>query len=144
MPFRCDAPLPSGRRCRTLVRADGDRCRRHRPSPPATPDTAATLPPPPATPDARLAAIQASIDDVIGELVLWQRYIGDQLAHVASGGEPPSEEWMRLAELHSITAGRLGRLMRDRRALQGDASDGLVGAIAQAVTELRTEIGWDV
>lgn len=140
MPFRCGAALPGGRNCQAAVRADGGRCWRHR-------APGGDTPAPPVTgiaPDARLAAIQASIDEVVGGLAVWQRYIGEQLAHVAAGGAPPSEDWMRLVELYSLTAGRLGRLMRDRRALQGEAADGLVGAIAQALDELRTELGWDV
>lgn len=140
MPFRCGAALPGGRACQATVRGAGVRCWRHR-------DAADDAPAPPVSglaPDARLAAIQASIDEVVGGLAVWQRYIGEQLTHVAAGGEPPSEDWIRLVELYSLTAGRLGRLMRDRRALQGEAADGLVGAIAQALDELRTEMGWDV
>ncbi|MCW5880321.1 MAG: hypothetical protein KIS91_05230 [Anaerolineae bacterium] len=37
-------------------------------------------------------AIQASIDEVVGGLAVWQRHIGEQLAHVAAGGAPPSED----------------------------------------------------
>lgn len=140
MPLRCGAALPGGRVCQAAVRAEGARCWRHRA--PVNDSLAPT--PPGIAPDARLAAIQASIDEVVGGLAVWQRYIGEQLTHVAEGGEPPSEDWMRLVELYSLTAGRLGRLMRDRRALQGEAADGLVGAIAQALDELHTEMGWDV
>ncbi len=139
MPFRCGAALPGGRACQTAERAADERCWRHRGA-----ANAAPVPTAGSAPDARLAAIQANIDEVVGGLAVWQRYIGEQLSHVADGGEPPSEDWIRLVELYSLTAGRLGRLMRDRRALQGEAADGLVGAIAQALDELRTEMGWDV
>ncbi len=37
---------------------------------------------------------------------------------------------------------RLGRLLRDRRALSGDAADGISDAIAKALDELGSEWVW--
>jgi len=43
--------------------------------------------------------------------------------------------------LHAQNASRLGRLLRDQRALGGQAAEGLTAAIAAALDELGTEIG---
>jgi hypothetical protein len=48
-----------------------------------------------------------------------------------------------LLRIHGMNASRLGRLLRDRRALSGDAADGIAGAIAQALDELNSELGID-
>ena len=53
-------------------------------------------------------------------------------------------ELARLLSIHGANASRLGRLLRDRRALSGDAADGMSGAIAQALDELSTELGMDL
>lgn len=139
MAFRCDAPLGRGRTCQVLVRSVGERCWRHRPAilPVAT---AAALPPPDGV---GAPPTVATIDDVVAALAGWQLYLARLLVHVASGGEPPSEEWMRLMELFSMNTGRMGRLLRDRRALQGQAADGLLDALARAIDEMRTELGWE-
>jgi len=47
----------------------------------------------------------------------------------------------RLLQLHAKTASRLGRLLRDQRALSGEAADGISAAIGQALDELSTELG---
>jgi hypothetical protein len=51
------------------------------------------------------------------------------------------EEIARLFALHGQNASRLGRLLRDQRALSGDSADGLLAAIGQALDELSTELG---
>ena len=48
---------------------------------------------------------------------------------------------VKLFALHGQNASRLGRLLRDQRALGGQASEGLTAAIAAALDELGTEIG---
>jgi len=55
-----------------------------------------------------------------------------------------SEERVNLVTLYSNLLGRLGRLMRDQRAISGEAADGIAGAIAQALDELSTELGADL
>jgi hypothetical protein len=47
----------------------------------------------------------------------------------------------RLAGLVLAGTRTVARLLRDQRALSGDAADGFAGAIAQALDELSTEIG---
>lgn len=50
----------------------------------------------------------------------------------------------RLFQIHGLNASRIGRLLRDQRALSGEATDGIAGAIAQALDELATELGTDL
>jgi hypothetical protein len=48
---------------------------------------------------------------------------------------------VKLFALHAQNASRLGRLLRDQRALGGQAAEGLTAAIAAALDELNTELG---
>jgi hypothetical protein len=59
-------------------------------------------------------------------------------------GWPPDSVLIRLFGLYTLASSRLSRLLRDRRALSGQAVDGLVGAIAQTLDELSTEWGVDL
>lgn len=52
-----------------------------------------------------------------------------------------AEEYSDLLSLFGQLLSRLGRLMRDHRAITGEAADGIAGAIAQALDELGTELG---
>ena len=54
-------------------------------------------------------------------------------------GALPLQELAGLLALHSQNAARLGRLLRDQRALSGDAADGISGAISQLVDEIGSE-----
>jgi len=56
-------------------------------------------------------------------------------------GDLPSDKAIRLFSILSQNASRLGRLLRDRRALSGEAADSITSAIAQALDELSTELG---
>ncbi len=47
----------------------------------------------------------------------------------------------RALQLLSRAAGQLATLMRAKRALSGEAADGLAGAFAKALDELSTELG---
>ena len=51
------------------------------------------------------------------------------------------EHYAELLALYGQLISRLGRLMRDQRAISGEAADGIAGAIAQALDELTTEMG---
>jgi hypothetical protein len=51
------------------------------------------------------------------------------------------EDYSDLLALYGQLLSRLGRLMRDQRALSGEAADGISGAIGQALDELSTHLG---
>ena len=55
-----------------------------------------------------------------------------------------TEQLIRIFELYTQASSRLSRMLRDRRALSGEAADGIAGAIAQAMDELGTELGVDL
>jgi hypothetical protein len=55
-----------------------------------------------------------------------------------------TQEYARLATLALAGARTVARLLRDQRALSGEAADGIAGAIAQALDELGTELGLDL
>ena len=80
-----------------------------------------------------------SIEDVLADLAIKQRWLSDYIeTHI---GEISTRELISLLKLHGQNASRLGRLLRDKRALSGEAADGIAGAIAQALDELSTELG---
>jgi len=82
-----------------------------------------------------------TIDAIIDNLYQQQMRI-DALIRDAAADEAASiGELARLLRIHGQNASRLGRLLRDRRALTGDAADGISGAIAQALDELSNELG---
>jgi hypothetical protein len=78
---------------------------------------------------------------VIDMLYHKQILLNDFIDQILAAGRPAIEELAHLLKIHGQNASRLGRLLRDRRALSGDAADGISGAIAQALEELSTELG---
>jgi len=85
-----------------------------------------------------------TIDDVLADLAAKQAALSDYIdAHLTSADADLSA-LTHLFELHAQTASRLGRLLRDKRALTGEAADGIAGAIAQALDELATELQADI
>lgn len=55
-----------------------------------------------------------------------------------------SDAYSRLAALAFQGTRTVARLLRDRRALSGESSEGIAGAIAQALDELGSEWGLDL
>jgi hypothetical protein len=84
---------------------------------------------------------ECSIDAIIDNLYQRQLHLDEYIDQVLSGGSVSIEELAHLLRIHGQNASRLGRLLRDRRALSGDAADGISGPIAQALDELSTELG---
>ena len=85
--------------------------------------------------------IPDSIAEVIHDLAVKQARLSKII-----NGKPNSSDihvLARLLQLHAQTASRLGRLLRDQRALSGEAADGISAAIAQALDELSTELDTD-
>lgn len=54
------------------------------------------------------------------------------------------KEYTHLASLAFVGARTVGRLLRDKRALSGEAADGLTTTLTAALDELATELGIDV
>lgn len=84
--------------------------------------------------------IDAIIDNLYHRQIRLDAYIDEILAD----GAATITELAHLLRIHGQNASRLGRLLRDRRALSGDAADGISGAIARALDELSTELGVDL
>jgi hypothetical protein len=80
------------------------------------------------------------ISDVVADLAERQTQLSEYLVErLAEGAEIGEVAW--LFALHGQNASRLGRLLRDQRALSGAAADGLLAAIGAALDELSTELG---
>ncbi len=77
-----------------------------------------------------------NIGDVVADL---QRKM-EKLSAMIDGCQDP-ETVLKLMGLHAQMASRLGRLERDKRALDGKAADGLLEAIGKALDEISTELG---
>ena len=81
-----------------------------------------------------------TIEDIIADAQLRQAQLSALITHSLEAGAV-LDDVVKLFGLHGQNASRLGRLLRDRRALSGTAADGIAGAIAQALDELSTEFG---
>ena len=81
-----------------------------------------------------------TIDGVIADLAERQARLTAFLERVlAEGGD--LTEVAKVFALHGQNASRLGRLLRDKRALSGQSADGLLDAIGKALDEISTELG---
>lgn len=81
-----------------------------------------------------------TIDDVIDTLYQRQLQLDDYIDQIWESDITVAQV-THLLRIHGQNASRLGRLLRDRRALSGDAADGISGAVAQALDELSSELG---
>ena len=88
-----------------------------------------------------LDAATPNIDAIIADLYARQQALSDYLTAAHDDEETTIEKLIPVFTLHAQNASRLGRLLRDKRALTGEAADGIAGAIAQALDELSTELG---
>lgn len=88
-----------------------------------------------------LALIAAFTQDPTIDDELWmQRVFNRRLLRYSSREEMPTADLVELAKALAIGTGRVARLLRDKRALSGEAADGLAGAIALALDEISTEL----
>ncbi len=90
-----------------------------------------------AAPDKPLATIEDVIADLFAKQATISAYIDANISDIGV------EALTGLLTLHAQTSSRLGKLLRDKHALSGDAADGISGALAQALAELGTELGGD-
>jgi hypothetical protein len=89
-------------------------------------------------------AAPVTITEIIQDLARKQGALSDYIDACIVRGEVDLGNLAHLFALHGLNASRLGRLLRDQRALSGAAADGIAGAIAQALDELSTELGADL
>lgn len=85
-----------------------------------------------------------TIAGVIHDLAAKQQCLSEYIDGCLADDSLPIRDLVRLLALHGQNASRLGRLLRDKRALSGEAADGISGAIAQALDELATEWGLEL
>ncbi len=83
----------------------------------------------------------AGIGDVVADMLARQAQLSGFIERQTLGGEMDCESMARLLALLGQNASRIGRLLRDQRALSGAAADGLLDAIGKALDEIGTELG---
>jgi len=81
------------------------------------------------------------IDDVVEDALVKQTQLSAFIEQKVAEGEMEVKEMAKLLALHGQNAVRIGRLLRDQRALSGKSADGLLEAIGAALDELSTELG---
>jgi hypothetical protein len=85
----------------------------------------------------------AALDD---EIAL-QRQVNERLLSLwdslgrSATGEDDGALQVKVAAALTAGTGRVAHLLRDQRALSGQAAEGLTAALAQALDELSTELG---
>ena len=87
----------------------------------------------------RAAKIE-SIGDLLADMQRKQELLSGFVEKAMA--EEDTEDVLRLLQLYGQNASRLGRLLRDQRALSGEAVNGIAEAFAKALDELATE--WHV
>ena len=90
---------------------------------------------------ARPARPLGTIDDVVEDLMEKQSQLSAYIEGQLVEGEADLEGMAKLLALHGQNASRVGRLLRDQRALSGDSADGLSEAIGKALDEIGSELG---
>jgi hypothetical protein len=93
-----------------------------------------------------LALVAAFVADPTLDDEIWmQRVLNRRLLGHSQPieGEPPIaiETLIALAQALAIGTGRVARLLRDKRALSGEAAEGLTNALSNALDELSSELG---
>lgn len=150
---KCTAHTRSGRSCRAwaVQGSDPPRCAAHRDiQRPVTPEAGTNCEPEQVSAEPDFYPrdpTEVTIDGAIAGLADKMRRLDAIIAgydKVQGSDWPPDSVLIRLFGLYTLASSRLSRLLRDRRALSGQAADGFTGAIAQALDELSTEWGVDL
>jgi hypothetical protein len=154
MKQRCTAITVAGIPCRAWAVAGSDppRCAQHggrRPVRAGVDPTPGAAPPLPSAARPTFYAqdpAAVTIDEAIAGLVDKMARLDEMIAGLrategADGAQQDGELLLRLLDLYTKASSRLARLLRDRRALSGEAADGISAALAQALDELSTEWG---
>lgn len=141
MATRCTALTTSGRRCRAwaIPGTNPPRCVAHaRAEPTGRPPTHGFYAKPRKPPEDT-----ADINQVIADLATKQAQLSAYIDTCLAQGRDLTA-LAHLLALHAQNASRLGRLLRDKKALSGEAADGLSDAIAVALDEIATLRGTDL
>jgi hypothetical protein len=93
-----------------------------------------------------LALVAAFVTDPTLDDELWMHRVLNHRLFRFTGDAPLDEPielrlLVKVAEALAAGTGRVARLLRDKRALSGEAADGLAGAIANALDEISSEFG---
>jgi hypothetical protein len=79
------------------------------------------------------------ISDVVDDLMHRQSQLSAFIETHVAEGDIEVADMAKLLGLLGQNASRIGRLLRDQRALSGEAADGLLGALSVALDELGSE-----
>lgn len=82
-----------------------------------------------------------SLDDEIALTRVLLRRLMEQIHRTPAGDDAEPTDYVRIAGLALQAARTVARLLRDKRAIAGEAADGLQGAISQILDEFSTEWG---
>jgi len=81
-----------------------------------------------------------TIDDILTDALQKQAQLSAFIENAVATGDVDVETVTKLLALHGQNASRLGRLLRDKRALSGESADGLLDAIGTVLDEISTEM----
>ena len=146
MPTPCSRPTKAGNPCRawSVAGTDPPTCAAHLPrtkAPPRDHGFYSTAVEPDELADLVSYAADMTIDDEIAVVRVALR----RALSALNSPDPDSDvsfaldSFGRLAAVIFSGASTVARLLRARRALSGDAADGIAGAISQALDELSTD-----
>ncbi len=95
---------------------------------------------------AELELVAAFVSDPTLDDEIWmQRVLNRRLLRFVDEQQADAaielETLVKVAEALATGTGRVARLLRDKRALSGEAADGIANAIAAALDELTSELG---
>ena len=86
-----------------------------------------------------------TIDDVIADALDKQARLSAILDTIPASGDNTAAldgaDLAKLLAIHGQNASRLGRLLRDKRALSGESADALLTALGTALDEIAAELG---
>lgn len=89
-----------------------------------------------AAPSRKLESIDDVVQDQLGRQEQLSAYIDEQM----KAGNVDLDEVVRLFALTGQNASRLGRLLRDQRALSGASADGFLEMVSKLLDEINTEM----
>jgi hypothetical protein len=81
------------------------------------------------------------LSGVIEDTLQKQNQISSLIDALLGQEEVVSDKVIKLLALHSQNAGRIGRLLRDQKAVQGENNDPLLELLDRTLDELSTELG---